>query len=128
MGAMLVGIVTGMFAWIFFIVFTILFALLIFIDARRHNMKSGLWAITALILNFYILPVYIYTRIKIATLKCENCGAKVNQKNFCSQCGSEIRKFNDEAILKKFLKIVLIVVAVILVVGSIYVPLTSLWT
>ena len=120
LGAMFIGMIGGGIAWICFIVETLILAAVIFIDAYRHNMKAWLWALMALLFNFYSLPVYIYVRIKKATLKCPSCGTKVGDKvKFCKGCGIEAPKYDDGAIAKKFFKYVLIGIAVfeIIVVG-----------
>ncbi len=113
LGAMLIGMIGGGIAWICFIVETLILAAVIFIDAYRHGMKAWLWALMALLFNFYSLPVYIYVRIKKATLKCGSCGTKVGEKmSFCPGCGAEVRKIDDGAIAKKVIKFVLIGFAV----------------
>ncbi len=117
LGAMLIGMITGGIAWICFIAMTFILAAVIFIDAYRHKMKAVLWAVMALLFNFYSLPVYIFVRIKMAKLKCASCGTKVGQKkNFCPVCGAEAPKFDDGAIAKKVIKYVLIAVAVFVVI------------
>lgn len=128
MGAMIIGMITGGIAMAWFIAITFLYVVIVFIDAYRHKMKAVLWAAIALLFNFWSLPVYVYVRIKIATLKCPSCGGKVsNDKNFCSCCGTEIKKVDDGAIAKKFLKYVLIGWAVFSVIGVAYTALTSIW-
>lgn len=128
MGAMLVGMITGGIAMAWFIAVTFIYTVIIFIDAYRHKMKAVIWAVIALLFNFWSLPVYIYVRIKIATLKCPSCGLKAgNSQNFCIGCGTEIKKIDDGAIAKKFIKYVLIGWAVISVIGVIYTAITSIW-
>lgn len=128
MGAMIVGMITGGIAMAWFITITVIYVAIVFIDAYRHKMKAVLWAVVALIFNFWSLPVYIFVRIKIATLKCSSCGIRVgNGKNFCSECGTEIKKIDDGAIAKKFIKYVLIGWAVLSVIGVAYTAVTSIW-
>lgn len=125
-GAMLIGMITGGIVWICFIVETLILAAVIFIDAYRHKMKAWLWAIMALLFNFYSLPVYIYVRIKKATLKCGSCGTKVGEKmSFCPVCGAEVRKIDDAAIAKKVILFVLAAMAVISVLGGLYVAIMT---
>ena len=82
-------------------------------------MKAPLWALIALLFNFYSLPVYVIVRIKMATLKCASCGTRVGQKKkFCPECGAEVPKFDDGAIAKKVIKYVLIAVALFSVFGG----------
>ncbi len=126
LGAMIIGMITGGIAMIFFAVTVIILAVIIYFDARRHNMKAILWAVMALLFNFYSLPVYIFVRIKIATLKCSACGVKVGEgKNFCPECGAEIKKVDDGAIAKKVIIGVLVAWAVISILGGIYTAVVS---
>lgn len=125
-GAMIIGMIGGGIAMAIMVVTIIIYAAIIFIDAYRHNMKAPLWALIALLFNFYSLPVYVIVRIKMATLKCASCGTRVGQKkNFCPECGAEVPKFDDGAIAKKVIKYVLIAVALFSVFGGIYVGLTD---
>lgn len=126
LGAMLIGMIGGGIAWICFILTTFILVAVIFIDAYRHNMKAGLWALMSLLFNFYSLPFYIYARIKSATVKCPSCGTRVGQKNnFCSECGTEAPRFDDGAFAKKIIKFVLIAIAVFSIVSVIWVALTG---
>lgn len=127
LGAMLIGMIGGGIAWIIMIVSIWIFAAIIFIDAYRHNMKAWLWALMALLFNYYSLPVYVYVRIKKATLKCGSCGTKVGEKlNFCPNCGAEVRKIDDGAIAKKVLKYVLIGIAIFSVIGVAYITIDGI--
>ncbi len=117
LGAMLIGMIGGGIAWICCVIVICIYAAVIFIDAYRHKMKAVLWALMALLFNFYSLPVYIFIRIKMANLKCVSCGTKVGQKkNFCPVCGAEAPKYDDGAVAKKVIKYVLIAVAVFWVI------------
>ncbi|MBE6820310.1 MAG: zinc ribbon domain-containing protein [Ruminococcaceae bacterium] len=121
LGAMIIGMITGGIMMFFIAVVTVIYAVIIYFDARRHNMKAILWAVMALLFNLYSLPVYIFVRIKIATLKCAACGVKVGEgKNFCPECGTEIKKIDDGAIAKKVIIGVLIAWAAINILGGIY--------
>lgn len=121
LGAMIIGMITGGIMMAFIAVVTVIYAVIIYIDARRHNMKAILWSVMALLFNLYSLPVYIFVRIKIANLKCTSCGVKVGEgKNFCPECGAEIRKIDDGAIAKKVIIGVLIAWAAINILGGIY--------
>ena len=126
LGAMLIGMISGGIMMFLIAVETVVFAAIIYFDARRHNLKPILWAVTALLFNFYSLPFYIYVRIKTANLKCGSCGTKVGQKSdFCPACGTEIKKFDDGAFAKKVIKYVIIAVAAFSLLGVIYVAITA---
>lgn len=126
LGAMFIGMITGGIAMMCMIVLVCIFAAVIFIDAYRHGMKAWLWALMALLFNFYSLPVYIYVRIKKATLKCSSCGTKVGKKmEFCTGCGAETPKFDDGAIAKKVIKYVLIAFVILSLIGGLYVTIVS---
>ncbi len=126
MGAMLIGMITGGIAWICFIITTLILSVVIFIDAYRHNMKAVLWAVMAILFNFYSLPVYIFVRIKMATLKCASCGTKVGQKKkYCTVCGAEVPNFDDGAIAKKVIKYVIIALAAFGILGGVYVAVVT---
>lgn len=121
MGAMLVGMATGIAAMIFAVVLQIIIALGLFIDAHRHKMKAVNWAIAGFIFHFWILPVYIIVRIKTANLKCVSCGKRVGEnKDFCPECGTAVQKIDDGAIAKKFVLYVLAALAVFVVLGTVY--------
>ena len=126
MGAMLVGMITGGIAWICFIIISIILATIVFIDAYRHKMKAVLWGLMVLLFNFYALTVYVIIRIKIARLKCGSCGTKVsNSENFCTGCGSPIKKIDDGKIAKKIILYVIAAIAVISVIGGLYVAIVT---
>lgn len=127
LGAMFIGMIGGGIAMACIIVSTLILAVIIFIDAYRHNMKAWLWALMAVLFNYYSLPVYVYVRIKKATLKCGSCGTKVGEKlNFCPNCGAEVRKIDDGAIAKKVLKYVLIGIAIFSVIGVAYITIDGI--
>ncbi len=127
LGAMLIGMIGGGIAWICMIVSIWIFAAVVFIDAYRHGMKAWLWALMALLFNYYSLPVYIYVRIKKATLKCGSCGTKVGDKmSFCPGCGVTVQKFDDGAIAKKVLKYALIVIAIFSIIGVAYIAIDGI--
>lgn len=126
MGAMLIGMITGGIAWICCIAISLLLAVVIFIDAYRHKMKAVIWAVMALLFNFYAVLVYIIVRIKIARLKCGSCGTRVGEnKAFCPECGTEVKKIDDGAIAKKVVLYVLAAVAIISVLGGLYVTIIT---
>ncbi len=121
MGAMLVGMATGIAAMIFSIVVSAVIALILFIDARRHKMKALNWAIAGLLFNFWVVPVYIIARIRLATLKCKVCGAKVGPNvNFCLFCGAAVEKPDDGNLAKRFVIYAVGIMAGIIAVGTVY--------
>lgn len=127
LGAMLIGMIGGGFAMICIIVETFLLVTVVFIDAYRHKMKAGLWALMVLLFNFYSLPVYIYVRIKKAMLKCGSCDTKVGEKmSFCPGCGAEVRKIDDGAIAKKVIKYVLIAFAVFEIIVVVFLAIDGI--
>ena len=122
MGAMLISMVTGGIAMICIIAITAVYAAVIFIDAYRHNMKAFRWAFMAFFFNLYMLPVYIYVRVKIATLKCQSCGERVGgDKDFCPECGTAVQKVDDGKIAKKVILCVLAAYTAIMVIGMAYI-------
>lgn len=126
LGAMFIGMITGGIAMVYFAVTTLILATVVFIDAYRHQLKAWLWALMVLMLNFYSLPVYIYVRIKKATLKCPSCGTKAGGKmDFCTGCGAETPDFDDGAIAKKVIKYVLIGFGAFYIIGMVYVTVVS---
>lgn len=126
MGAMIIGLITGSIAWISFITMNLILATVIFFDARRHKMKPVIWAVMALLFSFYAVPVYIIVRVKIARLKCTSCGAKTAYgNNYCTVCGSPLKKFDDGAVAKKVILGVIIAFAGISIIGALYVEIVS---
>ena len=116
LGAMIIGMITGGFMMAFIAAVTVIYAIIIYFDARRHGMKAILWAVLALIFSLYSLPVYVFVRVKIATLKCASCGVRVGEgKNFCPECGAEIKKVDDTAIAKK------VIIGVVIAAVSVYI-------
>ncbi len=127
LGAMAIGLIGGGIMMFCIAVEAIIFAAIVYFDARRHNLKAVLWAVIALVFNLYSLPFYIYVRIKTANLKCESRGTKVGQKsNFCPVCGTEIKKFDDAAFAKKVIKYVIIAVAAFGILGAAYVAVIGM--
>lgn len=120
MGAMLVGMITGMAAMAFAVTIQIIITVILFIDAYRHNMKAVRWAIAGFMFNFWSLPVYIIVRIKMANPKCKSCGEKLRaDQNFCPVCGTAVKKIDDGAIAKKFILYAILASVVICVLGEI---------
>ena len=126
MGAMIIGLITGGIFWLSFIVMNIVLASVIFFDARRHKMKPVIWAVMALLFGLYAVPVYIIVRVKIARLKCTSCGMQaVYGNNYCTVCGSPLKKFDDGAVAKKVILGVVIAFVGISIIGAVYTALIS---
>ena len=126
MDAMLIGLITGGAVMAFIVVITVVYAVVIFIDAYCHKMKAFLWGLMALLFNFWSLPVYIFVRIKIARMKCGSCGTKVkNTQSFCTECGNAVKKIDDGAIAKKVILCVLAASVIISVLGALYVMIVT---
>lgn len=121
LGAMTISLIGGGIAWLCMITIRCLFIAAVFIDSGIHKMKTLNWCIMALFFGFYILPFYIYARIKMANVKCESCGEKVGQKkNFYPVCGTEVPKFDDGAFAKKSIKWIILLVIVFIIFSGIY--------
>lgn len=128
MGAMLVGMATGVaamgisFTLIgFSLVTRTVIALVIRTKARRLNMDSGLWAVSGLFLGFWIIPVYIFAKRKMVSLKCTVCGLQIEHgANFCVSCGTPVKTFDDGAFLKKVLLIAAVAFVVFYIVNGVY--------
>ena len=128
MGAMLVGMVTGvaamgfMFAVIGFSVVTrVVIALIIRVKARRLNMDSGLWAISGFFLGLWIVPVCIIVKRKMKSLKCTACGQRVEHgANFCISCGAPVQAFDDGRFLKKILLIAVAAIVAAYAFSAVY--------
>ncbi len=114
MGAMLVGLITGIPAMI--IVYSC-FALSLVVTAAtafltyKLRMSVLWWTIAAYIMNIGVLIPFIYALKKISKARvCPACGAKArNRIGFCTAC-SETTKVFDE---KKFIKRVLLVIGIL---------------
>ncbi len=116
MGAMLVGMVTGMFAMGFAVIIHIIYLVILFVDAKRSGLQAVNWLVAGLVLNLWSLPVYIAVRIKTAKLKCDSCGAKYgSNKAFCPNCGAAVKKFDDGKIAERLILGVIAAGAVIFV-------------
>lgn len=121
MGAMLVGMVTGFFAMCFCVIWKIIDMTVIFFDARRHKMNLPLWLTSIFLLDLWCLPFYIYARIKLSKNKCPCCQKHVEKTaSFCPDCKNAVTPFDDGVFARKFLLIVLIAYAVIMVVGVLW--------
>lgn len=120
MGAMLVGLLTGIPIMIFFYSFVAItlgaIAVIAFL-AYKLKMSVLWWTLAAFMMNILVLIPFIYALNKISKSRtCPVCGAKSrNRIGFCTAC-SETTKVFDE---KKFIKKVLLAVGILLVINYI---------
>lgn len=128
MGAMLIGMATGVVAMGFSAIFIgflivskIIIALVIFADARRQKMEASRWAVTGLFLDFWIIPVYIIAKRKMTLLKCTVCHKQIERDaSFCSSCGTPVKAFDDGAFLKKSLLCVVAILFGVIVTNAVF--------
>lgn len=115
MGAMLVGLITGIPLMIITYSFVALCIVLIAAIAfLTYKLKMSViwWTIAACIMNIGVLIPFIYALKRISKAKiCPACGAKSrNRIGFCTAC-SETTKVFDE---KKFIIRILIVIGILI--------------
>lgn len=126
MGAMLVGMATGLMAMFFIAVEKIIIAVALFVIAHRQGMNAVKWAVAGFLLDFWTILVYIIVRIKIANLKCASCGEKVGKNaEFCPNCGERVKKIDDGEIAKKFVLYVCLIMVIIVVADVIWTMIFS---
>ncbi len=103
MGAMIVGMITGMAAWGFFIFTCIVNAFVMFFLAGFLKMNSIKWAVSGLVCNFYSEVFFVIALIAMKTRKCKSCGTRVeNIDGYCTQCGESIKKLDDGKFALKY--------------------------
>lgn len=116
MGAMLVGLATGIPLMIFVFFFTIVQTAVITFCAYKAKMSVLWWFIAALVMNSWVIIPFIFAHLKIATSKCHSCGANTkNSTGSCPCCGESVKKFDD----KRFIKRILLAFPIALVVFTI---------
>lgn len=125
MGAMLVGMVTGLTAMAFLCVFIfierIIITVALFFIARHHGMKAVKWAVGGFFFGFLAIADYIYVIYKMSNRKCSSCGAKAGRDaDFCTNCGAAVEKVNEGALVKKSVKYMLIVWAAFEILAMAY--------
>ena len=103
MGAMIIGMITGGIAWMFFIISSILNAVVMFFLARYLKMNSVKWGISGLVFNFYCEIFFIAALIAAKTRKCKSCGKRIeNIDGYCVNCGEKITKLDDGKFALKY--------------------------
>lgn len=115
------GMATGMFAIGFAVITSIIYLVILFVDAKRSGLQAVNWLVVGLVLNLWSLPVYIAVRIKIAKLKCDSCGTKYGaNKAICPNCGAAVKKIDDGRIAERLILGVIAAGAVIFVLFVLY--------
>ncbi len=124
MGAMIIGMITGMAAWGMLIFTCIINAFVMFFLARYLKMNSIKWAISGFICNFYSEVFFLAALIAMKKRKCKSCGTRVeNIDGYCVNCGEKITKLDDGKFALKYPFIIFLicfaVFAIVCVIGSI---------
>lgn len=127
MGAMLVGLITGIPLMIIFYTFvtvTVVLTASIAFFSYQFKMSVLWWTIAAYVMNIFVLIPFIYVLKKISKAKiCPACGVKArNRIGFCTAC-SETTKVFDE---KKFIKRILLAFVILLGVFYIYSTISTM--
>ena len=118
MGAMMIGMVAGGIMMAVMGTVTLVLGIAVFIDSRRHGMKTGWWIVAVLICSVYTVIPYVAVRIKKAHRKCPVCSSKAGEKDsYCESCGSQLKEVNDARVAKIFI-VVLWIASVIAMIAS----------
>lgn len=125
MGAMLIGMVTGLAAMtvIYVLIFIekIIITAALFFIARRQGMQAVKWAVAGFFFDIWTVLVYVCVRMKMANRKCPSCGTKAGRDaDFCINCGTAIEKISEGTLAKKFVKYILIAWAVFEILAIAY--------
>lgn len=126
MGAMLVGMVTGLAAmaviYLFIFIERIIITVALFFIARHQGMKAVKWAVGGFFFGLLAVADYIYVRYKMTNRKCSSCNTKAGKNaDFCINCGTAIENPNEGALVKKSVKYMLIIWAVIEIFSILYI-------
>ncbi len=114
MGAMLVGMATGIPMMMLIVFFTIAQAGVIAFCAYKNRMSVKWWLFSSLVLNSWVLIPFIFSVVRIRTAKCKSCGTKVNHKaDFCPNCGESVKTFDDESFIRKIMIALAVLFAVL---------------
>lgn len=121
MGAMLVGLITGIpLMIIFYSYITISAVLIASIAFFSYQLKMSVlwWVLAALIMNLAVLIPFIIAVRKISKNKiCPACGSRSrNSAGFCPACGESTKAFND----KKFIKKILLACLIVLIISTVF--------
>ena len=107
MGAMLIGMVAGGIMMAVLGTVTLVLGIAVFIDSRRHGMKTGWWIVAVLICSVYTIVPYVAVRVKKAHRKCGTCSSKAGENDsYCESCGSKLKEINDAGVAKIFIVVV----------------------
>lgn len=107
MGAMLIGMVAGGIMMAVLGTVTLALGIAVFIDSRRHGMKTGWWIVAVLICSVYTIVPYVAVRVKKAHRKCGICSSKAGENDsYCESCGSKLKEINDAGVAKIFIVVV----------------------
>lgn len=121
MGAMLVGLITGIPAMIIIYSFVTISAVLIATIAFfSYQLKMSVlwWTLAAFVMNIWVLIPFIIAVKKISKNKiCPACGSRSrNSVGFCPACGESTKAFDE----KKFIKKILLVISILIGIYYIY--------
>ncbi|MBR3835863.1 MAG: zinc ribbon domain-containing protein [Clostridia bacterium] len=121
MGAMLVGLITGIPAMI--IVYSCLAISIVMVVSTAfvtHKLKMSVlwWTIAAYVLNIVVLIPFIYALKQISKEKiCPACGSRSrNKAGFCPACGANSKVFNE----KKFIQKILLIIGILTVIAYVF--------
>ena len=117
MGAMLVGLITGIPLMIMIYSFITVSAILIVsIAFFSYQLKMNVlwWTLAAFVMNFSVLIPFIIAVKKISKNKiCPTCGSRSrNSAGFCPACGANSKAFDDTKFIKRILLIISILMGI----------------
>ncbi len=125
MGAMLIGMITGGIMMAVLGTITLVLCIAVFIDSRRHGMKTGWWIVATLICNFYTVVPYVAVRVKKARRKCPACSSKAGENDsYCESCGSQLKEVNDAKVAKIFIVVFWLASVIAMIVSELITALT----
>lgn len=117
MGAMLVGMATGIPMMMLVVFCIIVQAVVIAFCAYKNQMSVKWWLFSSLVLASWALIPFIFSIIKIRTARCKSCSARVKRKTkFCPHCGESFKTFDDESFIRKIMIAIAVVIAALEVV------------
>lgn len=127
MGAMLVGMATGIPVMILVVFCTIVQAGVIAFCAYKNKMSVKWWLFAALVLNTFVLIPFIFAIVKIRTATCKSCGKKVNHKTkHCPNCGESVKAFDDESFIRKIMIVLAVAFAVFEFINAVWITIVGL--
>lgn len=121
MGAMLVGLITGIPAMI--IIYSGLAISIVTVVSTAfltHKLRMSViwWTIAAYVMNIGVLIPFIYALKQITKAKtCPACGSRSrNKAGFCPACGELTKVFNE----KKFIQKTLLIIGILIVISYVF--------